>query len=105
MPRIIKILLALEGDSGGTRLTSHINLSNDRDLYELRQCRIIKKYAGSVSLPGSTSVKPRLSADLYYRPSVHRLSTYILRTSTRLYGKFTKMMRSSVYARRLDQRF
>ena len=30
MPLIIKILLALEGDSGGTRLTSHINLSNDR---------------------------------------------------------------------------
>ena len=27
MPLIIKILLALEGDSGGTR---HINLSNDR---------------------------------------------------------------------------
>ena len=51
------------------------------------------------------SVKPRLSADLYYRPSVHRLSTYILRTFTRLYGKFTNMMRSSVYARRLDQRF
>ena len=55
MPLIIKIWLALEGDSGGTRLTSHINLSNDRDLYDLRQCRIIKKYAGSVSLPGSTN--------------------------------------------------
>ena len=54
MPLIIKIWLALEGDSGGTRLTSHINLSNDRDLYDLRQCRIIKKYAG-LSLPGSTN--------------------------------------------------
>ena len=34
MPLIIEILLALEGDRGGTRLT---NLSNDRDLYDLRQ--------------------------------------------------------------------
>ena len=36
------------------------------------------------------SVKPRLSADLCYRPSVHRLSTTILRTFTRLYGKIYK---------------
>ena len=44
MPLIIKIWLALEGDSGGTRLTSHINLSNDRDLYDHdAQTMIIKK--------------------------------------------------------------
>ena len=48
------------------------------------------------------SVRPRLPADLDYRLNAHRLSTYILRIFTRLYGK---VMRSSVYARRMDQRF
>ena len=37
-----------------------------------------------------TSVKPQLSADLCYRQSVHQLSTTILRTFTRLYGKIYK---------------
>ena len=64
--------------------------------------RLLKSWNGESS---RGSVKPRLSADLCYRPSVHRLSTYILRTFTRLYRKFTNMIRSSVYARRLDQRF
>ena len=48
------------------------------------------------------SVKPWLPTDLSYRPSAHRLSTTIF---MRLYGKFTKVLRSSVYAWRLDQRF
>ena len=37
-----------------------------------------------------SSVKPRLPADLGYRPSAHRLSTTILRTITCLYGKIYK---------------
>ena len=36
------------------------------------------------------SVRPRLPADLDYRLNAHRLSTYILRTFTRLYGKIYK---------------
>ena len=35
-----------------------------------------------------SSVKPRLPADLGYRPSAHQLSTTILLTFTHLYGKF-----------------
>ena len=36
------------------------------------------------------SVKPRLPADLDYRLNAHRLSTNILRTFMRLYGKIYK---------------
>ena len=44
MPLIIKTLLALEGDSEGTRLTSDcINLSNDRHLYDHDVQRVIIK--------------------------------------------------------------
>ena len=38
------------------------------------------------------SVKPRLSADLYYRPFAHQLLTYFLWKIMPLYGKITEAL-------------
>ena len=51
---------------------------------------LIVGMASNASKWEHNSVKPRLPADLYYRPVAHRLSAYIiLRKITSLYGKFT----------------